>query len=143
MGLKVAPQAPGDGLWRLQWQPVIPCILDKEVDQGPLAGLKAAFQFRPKSAWLVVACDLIDLDKGTLSQLVAARRSEMAATAFISPFDGKTEPLLAIWEASIAKPLEQAFAQGVRSARRFLQTQNTNMITALNPDALRNVNHPF
>jgi molybdopterin-guanine dinucleotide biosynthesis protein A len=124
------------------WQPPIECILDTEAGQGPLAGLKAAFRHNPQTAWLVVACDLVDLNQASLNQLLHSRRPEVDVTAFRSPFDQGAEPLLAIWEPSVAEPLARAFARGERSPRRFLQQQRLHLIEPEQPDALKNVNHP-
>lgn len=92
-------------------------------DGGPMVGLLSAWMLLPKAAWLVVACDLADLDRETLLTLLAARDSTRDATALIDPASGAPEPLCAIYEPSSHALLEARFVEGRRSLRGFLLDQ--------------------
>ncbi|MGH8267394.1 MAG: NTP transferase domain-containing protein, partial [Steroidobacteraceae bacterium] len=72
-------------------------ITDTRENLGPAAGLLAAQERYPDSAWLVLACDLPLLNEATLAHLLKARAPERAATAFRSSHDGLPEPLCAVY----------------------------------------------
>ena len=95
-------------------------IRDLRPDAGPLAGLEAAFQQAPGAAWLVTACDLPFLTGSVLQFLREARDPDREATCFTSRFDGRPEPLCAIYEPSAATALTRALAGEMRCARKFL-----------------------
>ena len=55
---------------------------------GPIAGIAAAqARWRPGAAWLVLACDLPNLDAHTLAHLLAHRDPARIATAYRSSRD--------------------------------------------------------
>ncbi|NNC86918.1 MAG: NTP transferase domain-containing protein [Akkermansiaceae bacterium] len=110
--------------------------------RGPLAGLEAAFHHGPDRAWLVLACDLPLLDAETLAALTAARDPARAATAFASRFDGRPEPLCAIYEPSAVPALQEFLAGDKRCARRFLESLDPLLIPLPNRHALDNCNRP-
>jgi molybdenum cofactor guanylyltransferase len=76
----------------------LPAVADAPGARGPLAGLLAAFAFRPDSAWLVLTCDQPRLTPATLRWLIGERRSDRLAvlprlvTSRIEPFPGIYEP---------------------------------------------------
>jgi molybdenum cofactor guanylyltransferase len=62
-------------------------IEDTFLNLGPMSGILSALRTDPKSAWLVVACDIPLLDATVIEELIANRNSNAVATAFISPRD--------------------------------------------------------
>src|SRR5690606_6747637 len=72
----------------------LPAFAEPRGAEGPAAGLRAAWQRAPASAWLVVAADLPLVDARTLRARVDARDPLANATAFRHP-DGTPEPLCA------------------------------------------------
>jgi molybdopterin-guanine dinucleotide biosynthesis protein A len=117
------------------------CVPDPPGVQGPAAGLLAAWGRYPGSDLLVLAVDLPCVDAATLEYLLKNRDRTKAATAFRHP-DGITEPLIAIWEASAARPLERAARGGSASLRRLLDMLEAKLLEAPDPDRLINVNTP-
>ncbi len=112
------------------------------IAKGPAAGILAAQAADPQAAWLVLACDLPQLDAQTLATLIAARDTQHTATAFRSAHGGLPEPLCAIYEPASA-PLLAAFVAGGRDCpRKFLLNSDTLLLDQPNPKALDNVNTP-
>jgi molybdopterin-guanine dinucleotide biosynthesis protein A len=107
---------------------------------GPLAGILAAQQAQPESAWLVLACDLPFLDERTLAHLLAARDPQAVATAYRSAHDGLPEPLCAIYEPGSAAALAGWAAGGRSCPRKFLIQSGARLLEPLDPRALDNVN---
>ncbi len=119
-----------------------PQVVDRYEDIGPVAGILSAMDEYPDVDWLVVACDLPNLDALTLGQLVAKRSRTRPFTAFQSSSDGLPEPLCAIYRGD-AKPIIRRFVdEGVVCPRKILIRSDTRLLNQPNPDALHNVNTP-
>lgn len=117
-----------------------PQIVDLHTDLGPLAGILAAQNAHPESAWLVLACDLPFLDRPVLEHLIAHRDAEGLATAFRSTHDGLPEPLCALYEPRSTEALAR-YATGGRSCpRKFLIEHQAKLLEPLRADALDNIN---
>jgi molybdenum cofactor guanylyltransferase len=117
-------------------------IVDTHAGIGPLAGLLAAQAAHPHAAWLVLACDLPQLDAATLAQLLRARDPQRMATAYRSSHDGLPEPLCAIYEPASAAAVAAHLASGQQCPRQFLSRADTLLIEQPSPSALDNVNTP-
>lgn len=118
-------------------------LTDELEGGGPAAGLLAAHAFAPAAAWLVTACDLPLLDAATLAGLVAGRDVDREATAYISPVDGKPEPLCAIYEpAALARLATRASEGGSLSPRDLLDGGDVALMRVERAEALVNVNEP-
>jgi len=115
-------------------------ITDLVPDLGPLGGIHAALHGHPGIAWLVLACDLPFLDAATLQQLIAARDPQKLATAYRSRFDGKPEPLCAIWEPQSVTAIDTWIASGRNCPRSFLSAQDVKLLDLRQDSALDNIN---
>ena len=115
-------------------------IVDVLPDLGPLGGIHAALHAQPQVAWLVLACDLPFLDAATLQQLIAERDPSSIVTAFRSSFDGKPEPLCAIWEPQAVAAVDAWIAGGSNCPRSLLSQGAVRLLTLRNPRALDNIN---
>jgi molybdenum cofactor guanylyltransferase len=115
-------------------------IADLLPDIGPLGGIHAALHAHPQAAWLVLACDLPFLDAATLQQLMAERAPQRLATAFRSRFDGKPEPLCAIWEPASSAAVDSWIAAGKNCPRDFMKHSDVALLDLRNPRALDNIN---
>ena len=120
----------------------LPVIRDLEPAPGPLGGLVAAFDSDPDAAWLVLACDMPRVAEKELAQVVAARTEGAEAVAFLSPLDGKPEPLCALYEPIAAKKLRAFLANEHGCARRFLTTLERIDLQPEDARALLNLNRP-
>jgi molybdenum cofactor guanylyltransferase len=110
--------------------------------KGPLAGITAAQAAHPNVAWLVVACDLPNLDAQTLQHLLARRDPAQMATAFRSTHDQLPEPLCAIYEPQAAAAMQTFIAAGGNCPRKFLIQSNATLLDQPSLHALDNVNTP-
>ena len=115
-------------------------IADRITDIGPIGGIHAALHGHPQAAWLVLAIDLPFLDAATLQQLIAARDPQRLATAFRSRFDGKPEPLCAIWEPHSRAAVDAWIAADNRCPRSFMMSHEVLLLDLHNPRALDNIN---
>jgi molybdopterin-guanine dinucleotide biosynthesis protein A len=115
-------------------------IVDAGGVEGPIAGIRAAFDRFPNSAWLVLACDLPFLDGATLDFLIASRAVEADATAFRSSHDGLPEPLCAIYEPRARAGIGAHLGAGKSCPRKYLINANTHLLDQPDPRALDNVN---
>jgi molybdopterin-guanine dinucleotide biosynthesis protein A len=109
---------------------------------GPYGAILSAFREQPDSAWLVIACDMPLLDTETFGHLIANRNSSSIATTYQSVFDDFPEPLITIWEPKSYPVLLAFLAQGYSCPRKVLINSDTNVLQALDADALSNVNTP-
>ncbi|MDJ0749924.1 MAG: molybdenum cofactor guanylyltransferase [Woeseiaceae bacterium] len=117
-------------------------IVDRYRDIGPLAGILSAMDEHPNADWLVVACDLPNVDAETLRHLIDNRSPNHPFTAFTSSHDGLPEPLCAIYRAGTATILRGFADDGIRCPRKILIRSDTHLIEQLNPRSLDNVNTP-
>lgn len=117
-------------------------IEDTRENLGPIAGIIAAQERFPESAWLVLACDLPLLDAATLEHLLRARAPERLATAFRSSHDALPEPLCAVYEPGSRAALAAYVAGGRNCPRKFLLQADVHLIDEPNPRALDNANTP-
>ncbi len=119
-----------------------PRIVDRYADLGPLAGILSAMDAEPEATWLVVACDLPNLDGETIRYLLAERSATQPFTAYRSSFDGLPEPLCAVYSASSRAILDEFVSAGVHCPRKIMMRSDTRLLDARNPRALDNINTP-
>jgi molybdopterin-guanine dinucleotide biosynthesis protein A len=119
-----------------------PQVIDGPLGRGPIAGIIAAQAQLPHAAWLVVACDLPQLDGATLEDLKSRRDPRRLATAFLSAVDGMPEPLCAIYEPASRDAILAHVASGRDCPRKFLMTHDVALLDLARPSALVNVNTP-
>ncbi|HNP37036.1 MAG TPA: NTP transferase domain-containing protein [Woeseiaceae bacterium] len=119
-----------------------PRIVDRDENIGPLAGILAALGEYPASDWLVVACDLPNLELQTLRYLVENAPPGEALVAYRSSVDGMPEPLCALYRAESAPILRRAVNNGSGCPRKIMQQNGVHLLQLPNPAALHNVNTP-
>jgi molybdopterin-guanine dinucleotide biosynthesis protein A len=120
----------------------LPVYRDRLLGVGPLGGIATAFLEQPKSAWLVVACDLPHLDAAAVAALVAARDPFKIATAYATAPGEPPEPLCAIYEPKSASRLLQQLGFGADCPRKVLLRSQPKLVVPADPRALANVNTP-
>jgi molybdenum cofactor guanylyltransferase len=117
-------------------------IVDRYANLGPLAGILSAMDTDPQAAWLVVACDLPNLDSETIRHLLDERSAAQPFTAYRSSVDGMPEPLCAIYNPSARRILDEFVAAGIQCPRKIMMRSDTRLLEARNPKALDNINTP-
>jgi molybdopterin-guanine dinucleotide biosynthesis protein A len=117
-------------------------VADRYENLGPVAGILSAMDEHPQADWLVLACDLPNIDEDTLRTLLAARSAEHPFTAFTSTYDGLPEPLCAIYTAASHRIVRRFVADGINCPRKILIRSDTLLLQQPDPSALDNVNTP-
>lgn len=119
-----------------------PQIVDRYEGMGPIAGILSAMDVDPSASWLVLACDLPNIDQTTIGKLLDEHREEQPFTAYRSSYDGLPEPLCAVYSPA-ARPLIDAFlADGITCPRKMLIRSEAQLLQQPQPDALDNMNSP-
>lgn len=119
-----------------------PQIIDRYEDLGPVAGILSALDTHPGADWLVVACDLPNIDAETLTYLLENRSANRAFTAYRSSYDGLPEPLCAVYGAGSGALIRQFVEDGIICPRKMLIRSDTKLLAQPDPRALDNVNTP-
>ena len=119
-----------------------PQIVDQYDDIGPVAGILSALEAHPDADWLVLACDLPNLDRPTLQYLLDHRAAEKPFTAYRSSHDGLPEPLCAIYRSGSDGVIRTFVDDGLVCPRKMLIRSDTELLDQPNPAALDNVNTP-
>lgn len=117
-------------------------IVDVFDDMGPIAGVLSAMQQYPEVDWVVVACDLPNIDAATLAYLLEHRSATQPFTAFRSSHDDLPEPLCAIYAAGSDSLIREFVADGIVCPRKMLIRSDTLLLSQPNPQSLDNVNTP-
>ena len=119
-----------------------PQIVDRYEDMGPVAGILSAMDTYADADWLVLACDLPNLDESTLRYLVDHVSADHPFTAFQSSHDALPEPLCAIYRAGSDALVRRFVDDGIKCPRKMLIRSDTHLLEQPNPSALDNVNTP-
>ena len=117
-------------------------IIDRYDDMGPIAGILTAMDNDPTVSWLVLACDLPNIDEATIAFLLENSSSEHPATAYQSTSDGLPEPLCAIYRPEAREIIDGFVTAGMNCPRKILINSNTHLLQQPNPTALHNINTP-
>jgi len=117
-------------------------IVDRYDGIGPVAGILSAMDEHANVDWLVVACDLPNVDTETLAYLLEKRSSDKPFTAFRSSHDDLPEPLCAIYRAGSDALIREFVDAGMVCPRKILIRSDTMLLEQPNPGALDNINTP-
>ena len=117
-------------------------IVDRYEDLGPIAGILSAMDAHPDCAWLVLACDLPNIDDETIAFLLEHASADQPATAFRSVNDDLPEPLCAIYRPAARQTIDAFIADGIKCPRKMLINSDTCLLAQPKPGALHNINTP-
>lgn len=119
-----------------------PQIVDRYSGIGPVAGILSALQEKQNVSWLVLACDLPNVDDATIDFLLRHRSPDYPFTAFRSSYDELPEPLCAIYRPESRVIIEDFVQNGIICPRKMLIRSDTHLLQQPDPSALDNVNTP-
>lgn len=119
-----------------------PRIVDRYEDLGPVAGILSAFDTNADVGWLVLACDLPNIDDETISYLAEHCSAEHPMTAYQSMVDRLPEPLCAIYRPAARLLIDRFVAQGIHCPRKMLIKSDAYLLAQPSPGALHNINSP-
>lgn len=117
-------------------------IVDRYESMGPVAGILSALEQHPGSDWLVVACDLPNIEANTLSYLIDSYDGQHPFAAYRSTHDGLPEPLCAIYGRGSHAVIQGFVKEGLHCPRKILIKSATQLLEQQNPTSLENVNTP-
>lgn len=117
-------------------------IVDRYDDMGPIAGILSAMDDNSDVSWLVMACDLPNVDDNTIAYLVEQHSASHPMTAYRSSHDNLPEPLCAIYRPESRAIIDSFVADGLVCPRKMLINSPTQLLTQPNPAALHNINAP-
>lgn len=117
-------------------------IVDRYESLGPVAGILSAMDEHPGVDWLVLACDLPNVDAETLSNLLEKQASDKPFSAYASSHDGLPEPLCAVYGKGSSDIVRRFVAEGIVCPRKILIRSDTLLLEQPNPASLDNVNTP-
>lgn len=114
-------------------------VADPSPACGPLPAIRAALQHHGGPI-VIAACDLADLDPGSVRAVIAAGTSDpMSLVAVAATADRRH--LLSYWNPRALVPLTTAVAEGVAAYRVALDRLGA-IDVSVDPAAVRNVNRP-
>jgi molybdopterin-guanine dinucleotide biosynthesis protein A len=117
-------------------------IVDRYDDMGPIAGILSAMDTFPGHSWLVLACDLPNIDAATIGFLVDNASPDHPVTAFRSVIDDMPEPLCAVYRPAARTIIDGYVAEGIKCPRKMLINSPTCLLRQPSPGALHNINTP-
>lgn len=117
-------------------------ITDRYQDLGPVAGILSAMHAYPQADWLVVACDLPNIDAPTIEKLLDHRDSDHPFVAYASSYDSLPEPLCTLYLEGSATIVQGFVDGGLICPRKMLIRSDTLLLQQSDPSALDNVNTP-
>ena len=107
-----------------------------------VAGILSAMDEHPRADWLVVACDLPNVDAQTISVLLQCRYTDKPFVAYRSSRDDLPEPLCALYLKGSEAIIRRLVDEGLKCPRKMLIRSDTLLLAQPNPAALDNVNTP-
>ena len=117
-------------------------VIDRYDDLGPVAGILSAMDSNAEVCWLVLACDLPNIDQATIAYLLENLSPDHPATAYRSTHDNLPEPLCAIYRPEARAIIDGFVSDGMHCPRKILIKSATLLLAQPNPAALHNINTP-
>ncbi|MEQ8472763.1 MAG: molybdenum cofactor guanylyltransferase [Marinoscillum sp.] len=117
-------------------------LVDQYDSIGPMGGLVAAINHNPEESWLVVACDLVNLTKNTITHLMKAADKEYDIITYQRSDSPHLETTITIYNPSSFRELLDAVETGIYGLQRVLQKCKVKTIRPDDDDELKNVNKP-
>lgn len=108
---------------------------------SPLNGIASAIQTHPNASWLVVACDMPNIEQASIDQLINSQNESHDVVCFENE-EGIIEPLLSFWEAGQFDQIESYINSGKRSVKGYIETHKNLTLAPDSYDWLVNINTP-
>lgn len=120
-------------------------LIEDQLDlPGPLRGILSAHIQYPEKNWLVLACDMIDMDKETLLGALNAINEEPGKEFYVYRNETHYEPFGGIYTASGLQKVYDMHSRGLLasySLQNILRLCNTHgLLSQSNKSAFRNYN---
>ncbi len=127
----------------------LPAIEDRHEVRAPIVGLCAALHACERSAVLLTACDLPEIDPRVVLALVSLMPAEGSPEIVVATGPRGPEPLLGIYRPSLLQRIEKHIRTNDLSMQKLLREADTcyvpeQTLREIDPElrSLRNVNRP-
>ncbi|MGB0370465.1 MAG: molybdenum cofactor guanylyltransferase [Opitutales bacterium] len=123
--------------------PTAKAIIDTEEAAGPFHPWSKLYKIAPSAHWLLLTCDLPLVSPRALSKLLESPKNNSSpaeAMCFRATDSSFPDPQIALLTPSATQSAEQAYQEGLRSPRKFLQSVNTLMLDTEDPRWLHSCN---
>ncbi len=125
--------------------PDTPFVLDQAIVNGPLNGLLSVHQEYPDRDLLLMACDLIDMDHDTLTNLIDVYKTSADFDFYVYRHGAFAEPFCAIYTANGLEATMQLLVAG--KLKRFslherFENGKTLYLDIPRLSVFKNFNHP-
>lgn len=117
-----------------------PLIVDTYDSIGPIGGIATAFNQEPDTSWLVVACDLVNVNEGAITNLTSANNPERAVTTYRKADSSFFETTLTIYNPLAARFVQESIKAKDYSLQGLIKKCNVKTIEVSSYDFLKNVN---
>jgi len=119
-------------------------IVDQDLGAGPLKGIFSAHRLHPNFDWLVLACDLLDIDLTTIRKLITIYNQPNPDYDFYAFYYRQFEPLCAIYRAGGLQKVLKSFKSRNKpdySLQTILSTGSTFRIDVPDQDVYQFKNY--
>lgn len=116
-------------------------VPDLEQDRGPLEGIRTSLRSAEEEWTLVVAVDLIALDREAIRELKSALVNHPFDDVILASCSEGPQPLFAWWRRSSIQTIERELAMERRSLRNVVGLLRVATVE-FPPEVLRNANRP-
>lgn len=117
-------------------------IIDVYEGIGPMGGLASALDADPDSDWLVVACDLINVQAETIRRLLEPETSDIDVITYKDPKSGFYETTITLYKHSVQPLVRAALEEKRYSLQGVLKKGKVHVILPGDYTELKNVNKP-
>lgn len=119
-----------------------PQIHDRFMSLGPTGGIMSALVTEPERPWIVLACDLPQIEEESLKKLLEERNPLRFATCFSSPVKRGVDPLCALYEPKALMRFFEFIALGSYCPRKMLNNSPVHVLQIKKKEELMNFNTP-
>ncbi|NQD71879.1 molybdenum cofactor guanylyltransferase [Sphingobacterium shayense] len=112
---------------------------------GPLVGLLSAHQAVCDKDFLVLACDMVSIDRAAIERLIKEYKFSRKVEVYLYEHNGRLEPLCAIYTAKALRKIlsmQQQRHLPTFSLQRILENLNCKCVTLTRDARFRNYNFP-
>ncbi|MBK9257025.1 MAG: molybdenum cofactor guanylyltransferase [Saprospiraceae bacterium] len=114
-------------------------VTDKFENKGPMGGIVSCLEYSGKSI-LVIACDMPNITKKAITELIANRDLSKFGTAFKTGQSGRIQPLFAIYEYRSLGYFNHLLANSNYSLSQNMNNNDFSFLTSDNVSLFRNIN---
>jgi molybdopterin-guanine dinucleotide biosynthesis protein A len=109
---------------------------------GPIGGIASAIEADDHSDWLVIACDLVNLDKKTIQELITQDASGFDVITFGLPENQFLETTITLYKPSSFPTIRSMIENQQYKLQNVLKDSRVKVVIPSDPTRLKNVNSP-